>query len=347
VNQEAPIRSREQTKPLANLRWIALGVLLLATIAGVFGYWRYTEIYPGTQNAYTGTHIVRVAPQVAGSVENVYVRSDEAVGKDDPLFELDPGPYDAALRAARAQFDAAAAAAGAAGDNLRETAATLDERLTALTDAAHKYEEAVLARPEGGEPTRAMGDALAAWHEALREFRAAQEDFSKAQDEELTIAQPTVQLRSAAAALDRAARDRARTHVAAPAAGLTGEVTLRPGAAVSVGMPVFPIIQTDQWWVDANFKETDINRIRPGQKAWVRLDMYPDLTLDGEVESIRAGSGAVFSLLPPENATGNWVKVSQRFPVRIRIAEPPQDAERPLRVGASAYVTVDTTQNGD
>ena len=93
-------------------------------------------------------------------------------------------------------------------------------------------------------------------------------------------------------------------------------------------------------------KETDLARVKVGQKAKVHLDMYPDVTFDGVVDSISAGSGATFSVLPPENATGNWVKVTQRFPVRIGINNPPTEADKPLRVGASASVTIDTTQDG-
>ena len=120
-------------------------------------------------------------------------------------------------------------------------------------------------------------------------------------------------------------------------------MTLRPGATVQAGQPLFAIIEANRWWVDANFKETDLARIKVGQPATVRLDMYPDTTFDGTVESISAGSGASFSVLPPENASGNWVKVTQRFPVRIALTNPP--ADKPLRVGASAWVTIDTTQD--
>ena len=111
----------------------------------------------------------------------------------------------------------------------------------------------------------------------------------------------------------------------APADGLLSNVTLRPGATVQAGAPLFAIIEANRWWVDANFKETDLARVKVGQPATVRLDMYPDVTFDGTVESISSGSGATFSVLPPENATGNWVKVTQRFPVRISLTNPPAE----------------------
>jgi membrane fusion protein (multidrug efflux system) len=152
-----------------------------------------------------------------------------------------------------------------------------------------------------------------------------------------------VQLRAASAQLDKTTHDRARTHVTAPANGWVSNATLRPGTVVQAGTPAFAVIEDGQWWVDANFKETDLARIKPGQKATIRLDMYPGTTLDGVVESISAGSGATFSVLPPENATGNWVKVTQRFPVRIKITSSPAP-DKPLRMGASATVTIDTTE---
>jgi membrane fusion protein (multidrug efflux system) len=112
---------------------------------------------------------------------------------------------------------------------------------------------------------------------------------------------------------------------------------------VQAGTPAFAIVEDGDWWVDANFKETDLGRIKPGQKATIHLDMYPGLTLEGAVESISAGSGATFSVLPPENATGNWVKVTQRFPIRIKITSAP-NPDKPLRMGSSASVTIDTTE---
>ncbi len=111
---------------------------------------------------------------------------------------------------------------------------------------------------------------------------------------------------------------------------------------MQAGTPALALIEDGHWWVDANFKETDLARIKPGQPATIRLDMYPGTKLDGVVEAISAGSGATFSVLPPENATGNWVKVTQRFPIRIRITSQP-NPDKPLRVGASADVTIDTT----
>ncbi|HLO24138.1 MAG TPA: HlyD family secretion protein [Methyloceanibacter sp.] len=336
-----PVRAKTSA---ASWRWIALLVLLAATIGGVLLYWRHTEIYPSTDNAYTGADVVRVAPQINGVVIRVYVQDDDKIAASDPLFDLDPTLYDAALRNARAQFDAAASAAGTAADALKAAADKLESKRAALEDAIGKFRQAKDAQKPGEPPSDQLTAALKAWHDALQAFNDAEGEFAKAQDAKLTVTTPTVQLRSAAAGLDKATHDRVQTHVTAPAGGWVTNASLRPGAIVQAGTPAFAIVEDGDWWVDANFKETDLGRIKPGQKASIRLDMYPGLTLDGVVESISAGSGATFSVLPPENATGNWVKVTQRFPIRIKITSAPSP-DKPLRLGSSATVTIDTTES--
>lgn len=345
MNQDASTDSR--TKPgnlFATLRWIALLLVILVSIGGAILYWRHSELYPSTDNAYVGTNIVRVASEVSGPVIRVYVTTDDAVQTDDPLFDIDPTLYEAALRNARAQFDAAAAAAGTAADNLKQAANTLEDKRKALDDALKAYREAKDTQGDSTSPSATMSTAISNWRNALKDYRNAEDEFAAAQDKQLTVTTPTVQLRSAAAALTKSTHDRVKTHVTAPTDGTVSNVSLRPGATVQAGSPLFAIIESNQWWVNANFKETDLARVRLGQPATIRLDMYPAVTLEGVVESISAGSGATFSVLPPENATGNWVKVTQRFPVRIRISNPPHDPSETLRVGASATVTVDTTQ---
>src|SRR3990172_8362038 len=157
----------------ATYRWIALLVLLLATIGGVLLYWRYAEIYPSTDNAYTGANVVRVASQVSGPIVRVYVQDDDKVEAGDPLFDIDPTLYDAALRNARAQFDAAADAAGTAADDLKAAATKLEDKRTALEDALGKYREAKDAQKEGDPQSQALTDALKSWHEAMQAYEDA------------------------------------------------------------------------------------------------------------------------------------------------------------------------------
>jgi len=346
VNQDASTEARTGTNNLATIRWVALGAVIAVTVAGAFAWWRYSELYPTTENAYTGSDVVRVASEVSGPVIYVYVRSDDRVKADDPLFDIDPTLYGAALRNMRAQFDAAAAASGTAADGLKAAADKLKETRDALEDALSAYRTAKEAQKPDQPPSDELTSAESKWDEALKAYKTAEGDFAKEQDKPLTVTTPTVKLRAASAGLEKASHEFVKTHVTASSDGVVSNVTLRPGATIQAGAPQFAIIEGNRWWVDANFKETDLARIKVGQKATIRLDMYPGRTFDGVVESISPGSGATFSVLPPENASGNWVKVTQRFPVRIGFTNPPDASDRPLRAGASADVTIDTAQDG-
>jgi membrane fusion protein (multidrug efflux system) len=232
----------------ATLRWIALLLVVLVSIGGAIFYWRHSELYPSTDNAYVGTNIVRVASEVSGPVIRVYVTTDDAVQTDDPLFDIDPTLYDAVLRNARAQFDSAVAAAGTAADDLKQAANTLEDKRKALEDALKAFRDA--KDTQGSNTSPSATD----WRNALKAYRDAESEFAAAQDKQLTVTTPTVQLRSAAAALTKSTHERVETHVTAPTDGTVSNVSLRPGAIVQAGSPIFAIIESNQWWVNANFK---------------------------------------------------------------------------------------------
>lgn len=130
------------------------------------------------------------------------------------------------------------------------------------------------------------------------------------------------------------------TQIYSPNSGYITNFVLRKGQVIQAGSPQFALVENKQWWVNANFKETDLGRIKAGQSASIMVDIYPDFKFKGIVQGVSRGSGAVFSLLPPEDATGNWVKVTQRFPVRVNFIDP--NPTYPLRMGASAEVTINT-----
>jgi membrane fusion protein (multidrug efflux system) len=174
----------------------------------------------------------------------------------------------------------------------------------------------------------AMAQARAGVDQAQAALAAAQAQLS---DRNNQIAAAQAQLATADLNLSYAT-------VTAPADGIIANINLRQGAAVAAFQPLFALVETADWWVDANFKETDLPRIKPGQPATIAVDMMPGTTMTGVVETISPGSGATFALLPAQNASGNWVKVTQRFAVRIKLDAPAPD----LRVGGSATVTVDT-----
>jgi membrane fusion protein (multidrug efflux system) len=143
---------------------------------------------------------------------------------------------------------------------------------------------------------------------------------------------------AATTAVKQAELDLARTHVVAPTDGVIANLTLQPGSTVAPGVPLFVVISDKEYWVDANFKETELKEIRPGQAVTIKSDVYPDHLFHGTVQSLSGGSGTAFSLLPAQNATGNWVKVTQRVPVRIKVEDP--DPQHPLRIGTTASVKV-------
>ncbi|WP_309567488.1 HlyD family secretion protein [Coxiella-like endosymbiont] len=149
------------------------------------------------------------------------------------------------------------------------------------------------------------------------------------------------QLRLAKAAIKKSRLDLEYTHVVAPADGFIANFSLRRGDNVNSYQVLFALIEDKVWWATANFKETQLENIRSGQSATIKIDMYPDQVFLGHVVSISEDSGTSFSLLPPENTSGNWVKVTQRFPVKILITD--QKPNYPLRLGASSTVTIDTT----
>jgi len=146
----------------------------------------------------------------------------------------------------------------------------------------------------------------------------------------------------AKASYEQAKLDLKHTVITAPVTGLVAKLSLRPGTVVPASVPQFAVIGSDEYWVDANFKETELADIRPEDRAEIHVDTYPDRTFHGKVQSVSGGSGSAFSLLPPQNATGNWVKVTQRVPVRIIVTDP--DPKYPLRVGTSAEVKVRLTK---
>lgn len=147
---------------------------------------------------------------------------------------------------------------------------------------------------------------------------------------------PSVQ--AASAALDQARLNLKYSKIHSPVEGIVANLTARPGSFVQAGQPLFALIDTQNWWVDANFKETQLHGIAPGKSAKIRLDRCPDIEFDGVVDSIAGGTGASFSLLPPQNANSNWVKVTQRIPVRIRLLR--KNLSCPFIIGSSAAVRV-------
>lgn len=328
----------------AIVRWrkpLMLVVPLILLLLG--GYlWLTSGRYVSTDNAYVQQDRVTVAPEVTGKVIEVSVRENQHVEAGQILFRLDPEPF----RIAKAQAEAALASARLEVAQLRETYAEKSSDIGAA-QAALALAESNFARQEqllkAGFTTRANFDqaraALDSARQQLAGARAASANARAALGPGSSIeAHPLV--RAAVAQLNKANLDLKRTVIRAPFAGTVSQTEkLQVGAMAMQGMSGVSVVRSDGAWIEANFKETDLENMRVGQPAEIKLDAYPHHPLKAKVASIGAGTGSEFSVLPAQNATGNWVKVTQRVPVRLAIVERP---DFPLIAGLSAEVAVDT-----
>ena len=321
----------------------------LALVAAVGGWWLIGSGSESTENANLHQARIAIAPTVAGRVVAVNVSELQRVRAGDQLFQVDPKPYhlalvqsEAAVSAARLQVEQlkaayrqAAAQASLAADNATflESELTRQEALSGkgvassatVDDARHQARQA-----------REQADVAALTAAAALAALGGEPDAE-------TDSHPMVQ--AALAELDRARYNLSVTSVVAPADGIIYQAaSFREGAMLAEGQAVFSLVETENAWVDANFKETQLTDIAVGQPAEVIFDALPGQDFTGHVEAIGAGTGAEFSLLPAQNATGNWVKVTQRVPVRIRLDDPAAAAT--LSSGLSAEVTVDTSSPG-
>ena len=333
-SQKGPSRLREALIVIVAL--VIAGALLF----GIYLYWNFERGHPGTENAYIQANYVWISPQIDGEIAEIFVTDNQHVQAGDKLFALDSRFYEAQLEAARANLvlvqqdiEAGAAKVEAARAEVAEqqaallTAQQVAERTKPLVD------QDVVTVLQGIEADNALLEAQAKLKTAEAELVVAEKEFG-------TEASIQAQLRQAEAQVRQAELNAEWTVVVAPANGYVANLSLRVGDVVQAADDLFPFVESDTWWVAANFKETDVEQIRPGQSVTVKIDMYGDRAFKGTVTSIGPSSAASFSLLPPQNTTGNWVKVTQRIPVRIGLDA--IDPDHPYRLGASARVVIDT-----
>lgn len=322
-------------------RWILLVLLVLGVAGGGFYYWWNGKRYPSTDDAYVEANVVRVAAQVTGPITQVYVQDQEHVHAGQPLFEIDQRPFDLAVTQAQAKLQMARQGMQSDTAAVQAAEAEVENRKVQLDKARKNVQRVADLRKQGFVSAQAHDDAVAAVDAAAAQLAVARARLKQARLGLGDTGDQNQRIREAEATLKRMELDLSHTQVGAACDGQIAELSLQPGSTARAGTPLFALVCTDKFWVDANFKETQLERIKPGQPVDIRLDMYPGRHFAGRVETIGRASGVAFSLLPPQNATGNWVKVTQRVPVRIAVLR--SNADYPLRVGTSASVTVDTT----
>ena len=330
-------------KPLK--QWLSLAAILLAALTGALWgrhAWRRSQLFVATDDAYIRGRLVAVASRVPGTLLTVQVEENQPVQAGSVIATLDPRDFDALAARARASLAEAEAAQGLnraqiaqaraqvkAAQSQQALAALEARRLRALVEVEaiprQKYDQVLSALEVANAQEEAAHKQVAALEGALA-VSAGKADQARA-----SLAQARLQ--------------RSYCAILAPCDGFISRRMTEPGMVVAAGQPLLAVVPLglEELWVEANVKETQLRRIRPGQSVTLRADLNAGQAFQGVVESLAAGTGSAFSLLPPENATGNWVKVVQRVPVRIRLVPAPdRPAQARLRVGMSVTAVIDT-----
>ena len=332
---------------------VVMLVLLAAGIAWYIDYDRRGQYMQETNNAYLKADQVSISSKLAGFVDSVSVVDNQVVRQGDLLVVIDPTDYTNRIAAADADIRSAIASGRATRSSVREAEANVVQARASLAaaqaDLAFANRELNRYAPlvqSGAEPASQLSRLQAERDKAAAQVAAQRAQLAAAERRVVSIgAQADQSLAAADAARvqrQAAASDLSRTRLTSPIAGRVANSNVRVGQFVQPGMALMTVVPLSDIYIEANFKETQIGLMRPGQPVEVRVDALDSVTLKGEVVSISPGTGANFSLIPPENATGNFTKIVQRVPVRIRLVGLPAGAHELLVPGLSAEVTVDT-----
>lgn len=320
---------------------MAAPLLVLAAIG--LWFWLAEGQTVSTDNAYVQQDRVAISADVTGRVAEVLVGENQPVSRGDVLIRLADEPFRIALAEAEARLASARLEVANLGTGTAGRSADVAARQDTLAFARAELQRQQTLMDQGFTTRARLQSAQSAVVQAQAALTSAIADEAGARARANATSSSTHPLiLAAAAARDRAAFDLSRTIIKSPANGIATQTTkVLPGQVMATGIPTLAIMLSQNPWVEANFKETDLEKMHAGQPATITLDAYPDAPLKGHVESIGAGTGAEFSVLPAQNATGNWVKVVQRVPVRIALDS---KAQTPLIAGLSAEVAVDISK---
>ncbi len=340
MNEANP--SDREPNPRKRRLLIFAALVAIAGIAYAAWWLIVARYYESTDDAYVASDIVQVTSEIPGTVIAVHVDDTQTVAAGQVLVELDPADARIATAGVEADLARTVRAVRATFAQAEQLRAQIVQRETVLTQAEHDYERRRSLVADGA----VSGEELAHARDSIAQLRAALDATHRELDAVLariegTTLQTHPEVLAAAAKLRDTALSLHRTRIVAQVAGVVAKRAVQLGQHVAAGAPLMAVVPLDDVWVDANFKEVQLTNVRIGQPVELRADLYgSSVDYRGTVAGLSAGSGSAFALLPAQNASGNWIKVVQRVPVRITL-DPEQVKRHPLRVGLSMHATID------
>ena len=313
----------------------AFVILLIAGVITLFFYLNYKATHITTDDAFVDGRIYAVAPKIPGTVKAVHVEDNQMVKKGDMLVEIAPEDYDARLNEAMSSVNAEKSKLAEYQAKVKTAKAQLELQEANMRQAEIDNRRAELLYGKGAISKERYEKTKTGYDVALAEVKASREQMRQT---ESSVSSQASSVTAKEARLKTEQLNVGYTMIYAPADGRITKKNVERGNQVQPGQPLMAVVTLDDVWVVANYKETQIDKIRSGQKVEIKVDTYSGTTFKGKVDSIMAGTGSAFSLFPPENATGNYVKVVQRVPVKIVLDR--KDMAGILRVGMSVVPTV-------
>ncbi|KAG9600120.1 hypothetical protein KCV01_g8063, partial [Aureobasidium melanogenum] len=329
---------------------LLVAVLVLAAIGWTVWYFVDGRWYEDTDDAYVNGNVVQITPQIAATVLSITADDGDLVHKGDVLVKLDDADAKIQVESARADLANTVRRVRGLYNNVTSAQSDVAVRQTAVDRARADYNRRRDLAKTGAISAEELSHALDTLTSAESSLASAKQSYSTSKvlvDDTVVASHPDV--RAAAAKLRNALLEVARTTILAPVDGYVAKRSVQLGQRVQPGAALMAVVPLHEVWIDANFKETQLTHMRIGQPVDVTADVYgSDVVYKAKIRSLGVGSGSAFSILPAQNATGNWIKIVQRVPVRVVFTDPKQLDDKPLRLGLSTKVTVSLhEQNGD
>jgi membrane fusion protein (multidrug efflux system) len=354
-------KGNSKRKKISVIVFIAIA---LVGVVVVYFYLRYKATHITTDDAYIEGHIHTIASKISGTVKGIYVEDNQPVKKGEILLEIDPVDYDVKVKEAAsvlnkekaklveidARIEASKRQLSELNATMKATMANLELQEANLKLAEIDFKRAEKLYEKEAIPKERYDNAKTGYEVATSRVKAAAEQLKQSemavetqkalikQSEASRPSQLSV-IKEKEAVLSAAELNYGYTKLPAPSDGYVTKKSVEIGNQIQAGQPLMAVVPLNDIWITANYKETQLEKVRPGQKVKIKVDMYPGKVFNGKVDSIMAGSGAVFSLFPPENATGNYVKVVQRIPIKI-LLDKNTDPHHVLRIGMSVVPTI-------